>query len=93
MEWLFAGLFALSMFIWSIVFIVRKLMRLGPLVTPFQEQLALLAKASQQAPELAKLASALGDDPAIHVGRRLELQRKARKLKRERTRRLINRVL
>jgi hypothetical protein len=58
------------------------------LVGPFQQQLELLVKAIDQAPELTKLASALGDDPVIHVARRLELQRKARKLKRERSRRL-----
>jgi hypothetical protein len=92
MEWLVAGLFALSMFIWSIVFIVRKILRIRPLVSPFQEQLSLLAQASQKAPELAKLASALQDDPVIHVAKRLELKRRARKLKRERTRRLISRV-
>jgi hypothetical protein len=92
MEWLVAGLFALSMFIWSIVFIVRKILRIRPLIAPFQAQLSLLAEASQKAPELAKLASVLGDDPVIHVARRLELQRQTRKLKRERTRRLISRV-
>jgi hypothetical protein len=91
MEWLFAGIFALLMLIWSVVFLLGKLLKLRPLVAPFAKQLELLAKASNQAPELAKLASALGDDPAVHLARRLELQRKARKLKRERSRRLSSR--
>jgi hypothetical protein len=92
MEWLFAGIFALLVFIWSIAFLVRKLLRLRPLVAPFQQQIKLLAEASQQAPELAKLASALEDEPAVHVARRLELQRKARRQRRERSRRLRSRV-
>jgi hypothetical protein len=88
MEWLFAGIFALLVLIWSVIFLIGKLLKLRPLVAPFAKQLELLAEASNQSPELAKLASALGDDPAIHVARRLELQRKAMKLKRERSRRL-----
>ena len=88
MEWLLAGIFAFSMLIWSAAFLARKVLRLQPLVLPFVKQLELLAKAKEQAPELAKLASALGDDPVIHVAKRMELQRKARRLKRERTRRL-----
>lgn len=88
MEWLFVGIFALLMFIWSAVFLTRKLLKLRPLVAPFVEQLELLGKAKAQVPELTKLASALGDDPVIHAARRLELQRKARRLKRERSRRL-----
>jgi hypothetical protein len=92
MEWLFAGLFALFMFIWSIAFLVRKLVRLRPLVAPFQQQLELLAKAGERVPELAKLVSALDDDPAVHISRRLELQRQARKQRRERSRRLSSRV-
>jgi hypothetical protein len=92
MEWLFAGIFALVMLIWSIAFLFRKLLRLRPLVAPFQQQLELLAKASEQAPELAKLASAIEDDPAWHVARRLDLQRKVRKQRRERGRRLRFRV-
>jgi hypothetical protein len=93
MEWLFAGTFALVMFIWAVAFLVRKLLRLRPLVAPFQQQLELLAKASEQAPELVKLASAIEDDPAWHVARRLELQRKRRKQRREQGRRLRARVL
>jgi hypothetical protein len=92
MEWLFAGLFALLAFTWSIVFLVRKLLRLRPLLAPFHKQLNLLAKASEQAPELIKRVSALEDDPAIHVTRRLQLQAQARKQRRERSRRLRSRV-
>jgi hypothetical protein len=92
MEWLVAGVFALVMFIWSIGFLVKKLLRLRPLIAPIQKQLELLTKAIEMAPELTKLASAIGDDPVIHVARRLELQRKARRLKRERSRRLRSRV-
>jgi len=91
MEWLVAGLFALLMLIWSVVFLVAKLLRLRPLVGPLQEQLELLSKAKQAVPELARLASALEDDPVIHVAKRLELKRKARKLKRDRGRRLSSR--
>lgn len=80
------------MFIWSIIFLITKLLRLKPLLVPFREQFQLLAKASEQAPELAKLASALGEDPAIHLRRRMELQRKARRQRRERGRRLSFRV-
>lgn len=93
MEWLFAGTFALVMFVWSVAYLVRKLLRLRPLVAPFQQQVELLARASEQAPEIAKLASAIEDDPAWHVARRLELQRKVRKQRRERGRRLRSRVL
>ena len=92
MEWLFAGTFALVMFVWSVAYLVRKLLRLRPLVAPFQQQVELLARASEQAPEIAKLASAIEDDPAWHVARRLELQRKVRKQRRERGRRLRSRV-
>jgi hypothetical protein len=91
MEWFVAGLTGFLVLIWSAVFLARKLLKLRPLVGPFQQQLELLVKAKDQAPELTKLASALGDDPVIHVARRLELQRKARKLKRERSRRLRSR--
>jgi len=88
MEWLVAGLFGSLVLIWSVVFLVGKLLKLRPLVGPFQQQVQLLLEAKEQAPDLAKLASALGDDPVIHVARRLELQRSARKLKRVRSRRL-----
>ena len=91
MEWFVAGLIGFLVLIWSAVFLARKLLKLRPLVGPFQQQLELLVKAKNQAPELTKLASALGDDPVIHVARRLELQRKARKLKRDRSRRLRSR--
>lgn len=80
------------MLVWSMIFLVSKLLRLKPLIAPFQQQLELLAKASKEAPELAKLASALGDDPVVHVSRRMELQRKARRQRRERGRRLRSRV-
>jgi hypothetical protein len=92
MEWLFAGLFALLMFIWSVAFLVTKLLRLRPLVAPFQQQLELLEQARNQAPEIVKLASALSDDPVLHVARRLELKRKTRKQRREQGRRLRSRV-
>lgn len=92
MEWIFAGSFGALMTIWSIVFLVRKLVRLRPLIAPFLKQLELLDGVSLQAPELAKRASALGDDPVLHVARRIELQRKARSQRRERSRRLRSRV-
>lgn len=92
MEWLVSGFFALSVFVGSVIYLVSKLLRLKPLVAPFQIQLKLLATASERVPELAKLASALGDDPVAHLGRRIELQRKARGERRARSRRLIARI-
>ena len=43
MEWLFAGIFALFMMIWTIAFLARKLLRFRPLVASLQEQLERLA--------------------------------------------------
>jgi hypothetical protein len=92
MEWFVAGFIAVASLVWSAVFLLRKLLRLrGPILT-LAEQLQKLSEASARAPELAKLASALGDDPAIHVARRLEIKRQAGALKRQRERRLRSRV-
>jgi hypothetical protein len=91
MEWFIVAAVALASLIWSAIFLVRKLLRLrGPILT-LTEQLQKLSEASSKAPELAKLASALGDDPAIHVARRLELKREASARKRQRERRLRSR--
>jgi hypothetical protein len=91
MEWLIAGLIAVAMPVWAGLYLFRKLLKLRPLVSPVLEQLTLLARVADQVPELARRANALGDDPVIHVARRLELKRSARKLKRERSRRLSTR--
>ncbi|CAB4628951.1 unannotated protein [freshwater metagenome] len=92
MEWLFAGLFALGMLIGSFVFLIRKVIKLGPLAKTWQDLVAKLADASAKAPEIERISGSLGDDPALHFARRLELKRQARKLKRERSRRLRSRV-
>jgi hypothetical protein len=92
MEWLFSGLFALVVLIWAGIFLITKFLRLRPIAEQFQEQMKLVDQARASVPELTKFANALADDPAIHVARRLEIQRETRKRKRERSRRLISRV-
>lgn len=92
MEWLVAGVFALGMLIWSAFFLLKKLLRFRPIVTTLAEQLELINQANAKAPEIAKLVSALNEDPVAHVGRRLELQRAAHKRKLARERRLRSRV-
>jgi hypothetical protein len=92
MEWLAVGLFALGMLIWSVLFLLKKLLRFRPIAIKLQEQAALIAEANAKAPDIAKLASALNEDPVVHVARRLELQRAARKRKADRERRLRSRV-
>jgi len=91
MEWLIVALFGFLVLIWSVLYLFRKLLKLRPLADLFQLQLDLLLQAKQLVPELAKPASAIGDDPVIHVAWRLEHKRKARRLKRERSRRLRTR--
>jgi len=91
MEWVLAGLFALAMLLWSVVFIARKLVRLGPPAKKLAGQLEELAAANAKAPEVAKVLSVLGDDPQIHIARRNQLLREARARKRQRERRLRSR--
>ena len=91
MEWLVAGLFALLMLIWSVIYLLRKVLRFGPSAKVLTEQLEKLAEANAKAPEVAKALSALGDDPALHVNRRQQLLREARARKRARERRLRDR--
>jgi hypothetical protein len=93
MEWIIAGITALGFIVWALAYLIRKLMKFAPALKTLQHQVELLEQAKAKAPEIAKLATALGQDPAIHVARRLELQRAARKHKRQRERRLISRVL
>jgi hypothetical protein len=92
MEWLAAGLFAVGMLIWSAFFLIRKLVRFGPVIATLEKQLSLLSEASAKTPEIAKLASSINDDPVVHVARRLELKRAAKRLKLARERRLRSRV-
>ena len=86
-----AGVFALVMLVWSLVFIIRKLVRLGPPAKKLANQLEELAAAKAKVPEIAKALSALGDDPQIHIARRQQLLREARARKRQRERRLRSR--
>jgi hypothetical protein len=92
MEWLLAGGFALLMLIWSAIYLVKKLLRFRPIVLKLALQLEAISEASAKAPEVVKLMTVINDDPVLHVARRLELQRKARRLKRQRERRLSSRV-
>lgn len=88
MEWLIAAGVAVIGLIWSGVFLMSKLLRLRGPIVELSKQLEELSAASARAPEIAKLASALGQDPAIHVARRLKLQQEAKKRKRQQERRL-----
>lgn len=80
------------MVVWSAIYLVRKLLRFRPVVVILASQLEALSVASAKAPEVAKLLSVINDDPVLHVARRLELQRRARRIKRQRERRLSSRV-
>jgi hypothetical protein len=91
MEWYFAAGFALAMFLWSGIYLVRKLLRFGPPAKKLVVQLEALNAANGKVPEIAKALSALGDDPQIHVARRQQLLRAARARKRQRERRLRSR--
>lgn len=91
MEWLFASVFALAMLVFSAIFLLRKVLRLGPPAKELAMQLAKLAEANAKAPQIAKVLSALGDNPADHVARRQQLLREARARKRQRERRLRDR--
>jgi hypothetical protein len=91
MEWYLAGGFALSMLLWSGIYLVRKLLRFGPPAKRLAIQLQALNAANAKVPEIAKALSALSDDPEIHVARRQQLLREARARKRQRERRLRSR--
>ena len=91
MEWYLAGGFALSMLLWSGIYLVRKLLRFGPPAKRLAIQLQALNAANAKVPEIAKALSALSDDPEIHVARRQQLLREARARKRHRERRLRSR--
>jgi hypothetical protein len=91
MEWYVAGGFALSMLLWSGIYLVRKLLRFGPPAKRLAIQLQALNAANAKVPEIAKALSALSDDPEIHVARRQQLLREARARKRQRERRLRSR--
>lgn len=91
MEWFIAAGIAGLGLIWSATFLISKLLRLRGPIVELSRQLEELSAASARTPEIAKLASALGQDPAIHVARRLELQQEAKKRKRQQERRLRTR--
>ena len=91
MEWLIAAVVAAVGLIWSGIFLVLKLLRLRSPIVKLSQQLKGLSAASAKTPEIAKLASALGQDPKIHLARRLEIKRAAKERKRQQERRLRNR--
>jgi hypothetical protein len=93
MEWFWASGFALVMFLWSGIYLVRKLLRFGPPAKKLAIQLEALNAANAKVPEIAKALSALSDDPEILVARRQQLLREARARKRQRERRLSSRNL
>jgi hypothetical protein len=93
MEWIIALILGLGFLIWALVYLIQKLRRFAPVLKKLQQQVELLERAQASSPEIAKLAGALGQDPELHLARRLEIQRAARKRKRQRERRLISRVL
>jgi hypothetical protein len=91
MEWLWAIGFAVAMLLWSGIYLIRKLLKFGPSAKKLATQLEALNAANAKVPEIAKLLSALGDDPAIHIARRQQILREARERKRQRERRLRSR--
>jgi hypothetical protein len=91
MEWLWAIGFAVAMLLWSGIYLIRKLLKFGPSAKKLTTQLEALNAANAKVPEIAKLLSALGDDPAIHIARRQQILREARERKRQRERRLRSR--
>ncbi len=91
MEWIWAIAFAAVMLFWSGIYLVRKLLKLGPPAKKLATQLEALNAANSKVPEIARVLSALGDDPEIHRTRRQELLREARERKRQRERRLRSR--
>jgi hypothetical protein len=93
MEWFWAGGLALAMFIWSGIYLIGKLLKFGPPAKKLATQLEALNAANAKLPEVAKVLSALGDDPDIHRARRLQLLKEARERKRQRERRLRARDL
>jgi hypothetical protein len=88
MEWIWAGAFALTMLLWSGVYLIRKLVKFGPPAKKLATQLEALNAANAKVPEIAKVLSVLGDDPAVHIARRQQVLREARERKRQRERRL-----
>lgn len=93
MEWIWATAFALLMLLWSVIYLIRKVLRFGPPAKKLANQLQALNDANSKVPEIAKALSALGDDPAVHIARRQQLLREARERKRQRERRLRSRDL
>ena len=53
MEWIFAGLFALAIFAWSSVFLLRKLLKFGRPARELAKQLEVLRAAYSKVPEIA----------------------------------------
>jgi hypothetical protein len=92
-EWFWAGGLALAMFIWSGIYLIGKLLKFGPPAKKLATQLEALNAANAKLPEVAKVLSALGDDPDIHRARRQQLLKEARERKRQRERRLRARDL
>lgn len=92
MEWIIASAIALVVIVSSAVILLHKLKRLVKPLTKLSEQLLKLEEARVKIPEITKQLSALGDDPAVHVARRLALKKAQNEKKQERQRRLRSRV-
>jgi hypothetical protein len=88
MEWLLAGGFAIAFLLGSAVYLITKLMRFGKPAKALALQLEKLVEANARVPEIAKVVSVLGEDPAVHKAKRQQFLREARARKRARERRL-----
>lgn len=92
MEWIIATAVAIVIFASSALILIQKLKRFVKPLTNLSDQLSKLEEARVKIPEITKQLSALGDDPAVHVARRLALKKAENEKKQERQRRLRSRV-
>ncbi len=92
MEWIIATAIAVVIFASSVLILIQKLKRFVKPLTKLSELLSKLEEARVKIPEITKQLSALGDDPAVHVARRLAFKKAENQKKQERQRRLRSRV-
>lgn len=92
MEWIIATAVAIVIFASSALILIQKLKRFVKPLAKLSDQLSKLEEARVKLPEITKQLSALGDDPAVHVARRLALKKAENEKKQERQRRLRSRV-
>lgn len=88
--WVLVALISLAGFAWAVIHLFGKAKRLF-------ERLEIAAATIEQLNAVAETASPeitsqLGDDPVIHIQRRLQLRRRRQHEKEERRRRLVSRV-